>query len=113
MVKKRVFAIVISIALMLIFIPSQVSAGPYMGGYLKHSVVTSNKVLVAVNYQMTQASQIPSSKSLMGVASVAGANGLAPSGWVYQNGVGLRHSNDVYFGTSSLSLYLSDERCYN
>jgi len=62
--KKIVLAIVASVALMLVCVPSQVKAGPYMGGYLKRSVVTSNMVLVDVNYQQTQASQIPDGKWL-------------------------------------------------
>jgi len=57
---------------MLVCIPSQVKADqpyqPYMGGYLKSNVVTSNRVLLAVNYQETNASQIPDGKWLGGVA---------------------------------------------
>jgi len=93
--KKRVLGIVIGLAVVLALVTAQVSAGPYMGGYLKRSAVASNSVLLDVNYQETDASEIPSGKWLGGVASVAGADGLTPSGWIYQNGVSLFSDNDV------------------
>lgn len=97
MIKRKVLAIIISVALMLVFIPLEAGAGPYMGGYLKCSVVTPNNVLVSINYQTTQPGQIPSGKWLGGVASVAGASGSAPSGWTYQNVVALFNDNFVYW----------------
>jgi len=97
-VKRKVLAIIISVSLMLAFIPLKAGAGPYMGGYLKRGVVTSNNVLLSVNYQTTQPGQIPSGKWLAGVASVAGASGSTPTGWTYQNAVFLYHSDDVKWG---------------
>jgi len=94
--KKMVLAFALIIAALLVLAPLRVDADqPYMGGYLKRSVVTSNMVLVDVNYQETKASQIPDGKSLGGIASVAGGDGFTPSGWIYQNGVSLLHNNDV------------------
>ena len=63
--KKIVLAFALIIAALLVLSPLRVDADqPYMGGYLKRSVVTSNMVLVDVNYQETQASQIPDGKWL-------------------------------------------------
>jgi hypothetical protein len=93
--KNRVLGIVVGLALLLALVAPQVSAGPYMGGYLKRSVTSSKSVLLDVNYQETDAGEIPDGKWLGGVASVAGADGLAPSGWIYQNGVLLESDNDV------------------
>ena len=95
MAKKRILGILVALAVVLAFVAPQVSAGPYMGGYLKRSAVTSNSVLLSVNYQETDASEIPDGKWLGGVASVAGADGLTPSGWIYQSLVALSSDNDV------------------
>jgi len=60
-------AFALIVAALLVLAPLQANADqPYMGGYLKHSVVNSNMVLVDVNYQETEASQIPDGKWLGG-----------------------------------------------
>jgi hypothetical protein len=105
--KNRILGTVIGLALVLAFVAPQVSAGPYMGGYLKRSVTTSSSVLLDVDWQETDVSEIPSGKWLMGVVSVAGADGVAPSGWVYQNPVALISDNDVYWAPQA---WYGDER---
>lgn len=62
---------------------------------MRGSVVTTNRVILDVNFAGTNASQIPDGRWLGGVASVAGGNGLTTTGWVYQNGVALFNDNDV------------------
>jgi len=90
----------------LFFIPSQVTADqPYMGGYLRGSVATTNKVLLAVNFVGTDPSQFPSDKWLMGVPSVAGGNGLSVTGWVHQSLVALYNDNDVIWAPQAWSIH--------
>jgi len=63
--KKIVLAFALIIATLLVLSPLRVDADqPYMGGYLKRSVVTSNMVLLSVNYQETNAGEIPSDRWL-------------------------------------------------
>jgi len=94
-IEKKFIFVLIGIALPIVLAPLPANAGPYIGGYLKSDAVTSHRVLAKVDFQGTNAGEIPEGKWLGGVASVAGANGLAPSGWVYQILVTLRHNNDV------------------
>jgi len=94
-VKGKLISVLIGIALLIVLAPLPANAGPYIGGYLKSDAVTSHRVLAKIDFLGTNAGKIPEGKWLGGVASVAGANGLAPSGWVYQSLVTLRHNNDV------------------
>jgi len=98
---KRILAILGIIFALLFFTSSQVSAfteQPYIGGYLYLTTrVTTSKVLLKVNFEDTVASEIPPYKWLGGLTSVAGANGVTPSGWTHQNGVALYSDNDVYW----------------
>jgi hypothetical protein len=99
MSKERILVILSIIFILLLFPLSQVSAvQPYMGGYFDSwAISTTNKVLLMVNYQSTEASEIPQGKWLGGVLSVAGSHSIfnAPSGWVYQNMVTLSGDNSV------------------
>jgi len=96
-VTKGILATLIVLAFLLVLVPVQVEAGPYMGGYLKENANITDRVLVTVNYAGTQADQIPYYTHLMGVSSIAGGSGLSPSGWTYQNVVGLMRNNHVYW----------------
>jgi len=66
-----------------------------MGGYLNRSVSNYTKVLVLINYQNTQPSQIPSGNYLGGVLSVAGSNNLSPTGWIFQNPIALFNNGKI------------------
>ena len=86
--------------LVLLIIPFKVGlSNSYMGGYFNYNpVISTTKVMVAINYQNTQPSQVPSGNYLGGVLSVAGANdNSSPTGWIFQNGVGLYNNGEVYW----------------
>lgn len=59
--------------------------------------MTATKVLGAFSYGDFNPGSIPSDRFLIGVTSVAGGNGLTPSGWVYQNGIALDNGDDVWW----------------
>lgn len=73
------------------------NAAPYMGGYLRGSIVTTSKVHLAVSLSGAVGEDFPSSSFLAGVASVAGANGTTLTGWTYQNGVALVKNTSVWW----------------
>lgn len=97
--KKRILVILSIIFILLLFTSAQVSAtNPYMGGYFNmYGKLTTNSVLLKVNFETTDASQIPCDSWLAGLTSVAGANGLSPTGYVYQNGVALECDNRAWW----------------
>jgi len=69
-----------------------------MGGYFNYNpLFSTKKVMVAINYQNTQPSQVPLGNYLGGVLSVAGANdNSSPTGWIFQNDVSLYNNGEVY-----------------
>jgi len=52
-------------------------------------------VLLSVDFGSTDASHIPTNERLWGITSIAGANGINPSGYAYQNGIQLASDNKV------------------
>jgi hypothetical protein len=88
----------LSMVLILLLVPStRVNAAPYVAGYLRGNVVTTTKVLGAFSYGDFDLGSVPSGEFLAGVTRVAGANGLTPSGWVYQNGIALFNTGEVWW----------------
>jgi hypothetical protein len=104
--------IVLTFVAIFIILPAQVRADqPYYSGYESGSLTTASKVLFNVDFAGTTSSEIPSSKWLGGVLSVAGANNTSVTGYVYQslivlwNNDGVTWAPQAYYGGSQHHYY--------